>query len=215
MSVVMLEGGDWFTTEDFNARPRDMTAKLYRDAGQTATLGNVPIVLPLGEGEAGTTLINSGTCFRTPDVILESWGERFGLDGMAPAELDPYFRRVEREIHVVQVPEDLAGNNGLVIKRGAEALGWSGDFTFRNASGCVGSGVCNWGCPTSSKLHMGLTYVPRAWDAEATSYTLCRAERLDVQGGRLRAVEAKAKGGGRVRVECGVAIVAGGAIQSP
>jgi choline dehydrogenase-like flavoprotein len=72
MSVVMLESGTRFTTDDFNARPRDMTAKLYRDAGQTVTFGNVPIVLPLGEGEAGTTLINSGTCFRTPDVILES-----------------------------------------------------------------------------------------------------------------------------------------------
>lgn len=215
MSVVMLESGRRFTTDDFNARPRDMTAKVYRDAGQTATLGNVPIVLPLGEGEAGTTLINSGTCFRTPDVILESWGERFGLNGMSPAELDPYFRRVEREIHVTQVPEDLAGNNALVIKRGAEALGWSGDFLFRNASGCIGSGVCAFGCPTSSKLHMGLTYVPRAWDAGATSYMECRAERLDIQNGRVRAVEAKTAGGARLRVECDVVVVACGAIYTP
>jgi choline dehydrogenase-like flavoprotein len=215
MSVVTLETGDRFTTDDYTARPREMMSLLYRDAGQTATFGNVPIVLPMGEGIAGTTLINSGTCFRTPDVILESWGERFGLDALAPGELDPFFRRVEREIHVVQVPEELAGNNALVIKRGADRLGWSGDFIFRNASGCVGSGVCNWGCPTSSKLDMGLTYVPRAWDAGATSYTLCRAERLDVRGGRLRAVEARAKGGGRLRVECDIAVVAGGAIHSP
>jgi choline dehydrogenase-like flavoprotein len=215
MSVVMLESGSRFTTDDFNARPRDMTAKLYRDAGQTATLGNVPIVLPLGEGEAGTTLINSGTCFRTPDVILDSWGERFGLDGMSPGDLDPYFRRVEREIHVVQVPEDLAGNNALVIKRGAEQLGWSGDFLFRNASGCIGSGVCAFGCPTSSKLHMGLTYVPRAWDAGATSYTECRAERLEIEGGRARAVEAKTAGGARLRVECDIVVVACGALFTP
>jgi choline dehydrogenase-like flavoprotein len=215
MSVVTLETGARFTTDDYNARPRDMTSLLYRDAGQTATMGNVPIVLPMGESIAGSTLINSGTCFRTPDVVLESWGERFGLEAMSSDELDPFFRRVEREIHVVQVPEDLAGNNALVIKRGAEALGWSGDFIFRNASGCVGSGVCNWGCPTSSKLHMGLTYMPRAWDAGATSYTMCRAEQIEVEGGRARAVVARAKGGGRVRVECDTVIVAGGAIQSP
>jgi choline dehydrogenase-like flavoprotein len=215
MSVVMLESGTRFTTDDFTARPRDMTAKLYRDAGQTVTMGNVPIVLPLGEGEAGTTLINSGTCFRTPDVILESWGERFGLDGMSPDELDPYFRRVEREIHVAQVPEDLAGQNALVVKRGAERLGWSGDFLFRNASGCIGSGVCAFGCPTSSKLHMGLTYVPRAWDAGATSYTECRAERLDIQDGRVRAVEARTAGGARLRVDCDVVIVACGALLTP
>jgi choline dehydrogenase-like flavoprotein len=215
MSVVMLESGTRFTTDDFNARPRDMTAKLYRDAGQTVTFGNVPIVLPLGEGEAGTTLINSGTCFRTPDVILESWGERFGLEGMSAAELDPYFRRVEREIHIAQVPEDLAGNNALVIKRGAEQLGWSGDFIFRNASGCIGSGVCAFGCPTSSKLHMGLTYVPRAWDAGATSYTECRAEKLVIEGGWVRGVDARAAGGGRLRVECEIVIVACGALFTP
>ena len=215
MSVVMLEAGTRFTTDDFNARPRDMTAKLYRDAGQTVTLGNVPIVLPFGEGEAGTTLINSGTCFRTPDVILDSWAERFGLEGMSPDELDPYFRRVEREIHVAQVPEDLAGRNALVIKRGAEKLGWSGDFLFRNASGCIGSGVCAFGCPTSSKLHMGLTYVPRAWDAGATSYTECEAERLDIAGGRVHGVEAKTAGGARLRVECDVVIVACGALLTP
>ena len=215
MTVVMLESGERYTTDDFNARPREMTSKLYRDAGQTVTFGNVPIVLPLGEGIAGTTLINSGTCFRTPDVILESWAERFGLDGMTHDALDPYFRRVEREVHVVQVPEDLAGTNALVVKRGADKLGWSGDFIFRNASGCVGSGVCAFGCPTSGKLHMGLTYVPRAWDAGATSYTRCRAERLDVQGGRIRAVEAKTAGGARLRVECETAIVACGALITP
>ena len=66
MSVVMLEEGKRFTTDDFNARPRDMMARLYRDAGQVATVGNVPIVLPLGKSVAGTTLINSGTSFRTP-----------------------------------------------------------------------------------------------------------------------------------------------------
>jgi choline dehydrogenase-like flavoprotein len=215
MSVVMLETGDRFTTDDFNARPREMTSLLYRDAGQTVTFGNVPIILPMGEAIAGSTLINSGTCFRTPDVVLESWRERFGLDGMSPEELDPYFRRVEREVHVVQVPEEVAGNNALVIKRAAERLGWSGDFIFRNASGCVGSGVCNWGCPTSSKLHMGLTYVPRAWDAGATAYTLCNAERIEIEDGRARAVEARAAGGARLRVECDIVVVACGAIHSP
>jgi choline dehydrogenase-like flavoprotein len=215
MSVAMLESGQRFTTDDFTARPREMTSKLYKDAGQTVTFGNAPIVLPLGEGIAGTTLINSGTCFRTPDPILASWGERFGLDELSAEALDPYFRRVEREVHVAQVPEDLAGNNALVIKRGADRLGWSGDFIFRNASGCVGSGVCAFGCPASAKLHMGLTYVPRAWDAGATTYTRCRAERVDVAGARVRAVEARTAAGGRLRVECDHVIVACGALLTP
>jgi choline dehydrogenase-like flavoprotein len=215
MSVAMLEEGPRFTTSDFTARPRDMTVELYRDAAQTATLGNTPIVLPLGRSVGGTTLVNSGTSFRTPGPVLEMWGERFGLDAMSAAELDPLFRRVERIQNVVQVPAEYAGRNALVVKRGAEALGWSGDFVYRNVRGCVGSGICTFGCPTSAKQHVGLTYVPRAWEAGATTYTGCRATRLDTAGGRIRAVEARTAGGGRLRVECDVAIVAAGAIATP
>jgi len=215
MSVAMLEEGERFTTDDFNARPRDMLARLYRDAGQVATLGNVPVIMPLGRSVAGSTLINSGTCFRTPDPVLEMWGERFGLDDMGPAELDPFFRRVERIQNVVQVPPEYAGRNALVVKRGADALGWSGDFIYRNVRGCVGSGICTFGCPTSAKQHVGLTYVPLAWDAGATTYTGCRARRIEVDGGRVRAVEATTAGGGRLRVECDLAVVACGAIGTP
>ena len=215
MSVAMLEEGERFTTDDFNARPRDMMARLYRDAGQIATVGNVPVVLPLGRSVAGSTLINSGTCFRTPPPVLEMWGERFGLDGMSAAELDPYFRRVERIQNVVQVPAEYAGRNALVVKRGADALGWSGDFIYRNVRGCVGSGICTFGCPTSAKQHVGITYVPLAWNAGATTFTGCRARRVVTTGGRVRSVEALTAGGGRLRVDCDLVVVACGAIGTP
>ena len=215
MRVVMLEEGERRTPDEFNARPRDMTALLYRDAGQVATVGNVPIVLPLGSHVGGTTLVNSGTCFRTPPAVLELWAERFGLEQLGVEELDPFFRRVERELNVSQVPPDLAGRNALVVKRGADALGWSGDFIFRNARGCVGSGVCAFGCPTSAKQHTGQTYVPRAWEAGAVTYSGCRANRIVVEGGRARAVEASTRAGGRVRVECDLVVVACGAIHTP
>ncbi|HEX8647717.1 MAG TPA: GMC family oxidoreductase [Thermoleophilaceae bacterium] len=215
MTVAMLEEGPRHTTDDFNARVRDMTVELYRDAGQTVTLGNTPIVLPLGKTVGGTTLVNSGTSFRTPRPVLEMWEERFGLDALGADDLDPYFRRVERIQNVVQVPREYAGRNALVVERGAERLGWSGDFVYRNVRGCVGSGVCTFGCPTSAKQHVGLTYVPLAWDAGATTYTGCRATRLELRGGRIAAVEAATAGGGSLRVECDTAIVAAGALATP
>jgi hypothetical protein len=45
------------------------------------------------------------------------WRERFGLDELSAEELDPFFRRVERELNVVQVPPELAGRNAEVVKR--------------------------------------------------------------------------------------------------
>jgi choline dehydrogenase-like flavoprotein len=215
MKVVMLEEGHRFTADDFDARPREMSSLLYRDAGQTTTIGNTPILLPLGQTVGGSTLINSGTCFRTPEPVLALWRERFGLEELTSAELDPYFRRVERELSVAQVPPDLAGNNALVVKRGADALGWSGDFIYRNAKGCVGSGVCAFGCPTNAKQHTGITYVPRAWDAGATTYSEVHAEEIVLRDGRARGVVASAAGGGTVRVECDTVIVACGAIHTP
>jgi choline dehydrogenase-like flavoprotein len=210
MSVVMLEEGPDRGADDVTARPREMTARLYRDAGQLATVGNVPIVLPLGSGIGGTTFVNSGTCFRTPDAVLERWATDFGLDGMSPPALDPFFARVDEEIGVTQVTPDIAGNNAPVVRRGAERLGWSGDFIRRNASGCVGSGVCAFGCPTAAKQHTGVTYVPRARAAGAVTYTGCRARRIELRGGRARAVEA-----GHLRVEADHVIVACGAIHTP
>ena len=59
-------------------------------------------------------------------------------------------------------PPELAGENAAVARRGAERLGWSHGYLRRNAKGCVGSGVCAFGCPTGAKQHAGITYVPRA-----------------------------------------------------
>jgi len=215
MSVAMLEEGEHFTTDDMTARPRDMMPRLYRDAAQTVTVGNVPVVLPLGRSVGGTTLVNSGTCFRTPDPVLARWSEDFGLTSLTPEALDPFFRRVERELSVTQVPAELAGNNALVVKRAADALGWSGDFIHRNARGCVGSGVCVFGCPTSAKQHMGITYVPKAWDAGATTYAGVRAREIVMRKGRAERVVASTSGGGTLRVECETVVVACGAIHTP
>lgn len=215
MKVVMLEEGERHTTDDFTARPREMTARLYRDAGMTATVGNAPIIMPLGRGVGGTTTINSGTCFRTPSQVLEMWRDRFGLEQLTPTELDPYFRRVERVVNVAQVPPGLAGRNAEVVKRGADALGWSGDYIYRNVRGCVGSGVCAFGCPTSAKQSANMSYVPLAWNAGATTYTGTRATKIELAKNRARAVNATTSGGGRVRVVTDIVVVACGAIHTP
>jgi len=215
MRVALLEEGRWEDTDSFTARPREMTTRLYRDAGQVATVGRPPILLPLGKAVGGTTLINSGTCFRTPAAVLARWRTELGLEGFTEAELEPWFRRVERELNVVQVPPDLAGRNAAVVRRGVEALGWSGDFLYRNVRGCVGAGVCAFGCPSGAKQHTGVTYVPKAWAAGATTYTGTRAQGIDVRGGAARAVEARTRAGGRLRVACEHVVVAAGAIHTP
>src|SRR3712207_9546486 len=88
------------------------------------------------------------------------------------------------------------------MERGAEALGWSGEYLHRAARGCIGSGVCAFGCPSGGKQHTGNTYVPLAWDAGATTYTGCRVTEVMIKDGRAIGVMA-----GRLRVDPGLAVL--------
>jgi hypothetical protein len=62
---------------------------------------------------------------------------------------------------------------------------------------------------------VGITYIPRAWDAGATTFTGSRARRIVMQDNRARGVEAATSAGGRVHVECDTVVVACGAIHTP
>lgn len=212
--VVLLEQGTEHATDDFTARPPEMLARLYRDGGQTITLGDPPIGLPLGRGLGGTTLVNSGTCFRTPPHVLERWARDFGLE-LDERSLRPCFERVERSLSVSEVTPELAGANAAVARRGAERLGWSHGYLSRNARGCVGSGVCAYGCPTAAKQHTGITYVPRARAAGATIVTGADVRSIEVMAGRARGVGARLAGGGRLRVEAATVVIAAGTIHTP
>lgn len=219
--VVLLEQGPWHDPDGFTARPAQMLGQLYRDGAQTLTLGTPPIVLPLGSGLGGTTLVNSGTCFRTPPHVLERWREDFGLE-LDSETLEHCFQRVEDALSVSEVSPELAGANAAVARRGAERLGWSHGYLRRNARGCVGSGVCAFGCPTSAKQHTGITYVPRAERAGARVLTGATVQRIDVRGGRVQGVQARLSGGGPGTASAGTidvkaprVVVAAGTIHTP
>jgi choline dehydrogenase-like flavoprotein len=210
--VVVLEQGPVHDPDGYTARPLQMMARLYRDGGQTLTLGNPPILLPLGRGVGGTTLVNSGTCFRTPAPVLARWRAEHGLplDGEA---LEPCFARVEDALSVAEVTPELAGANAAVALRGAARLGWSHGYLRRNARGCVGSGVCAFGCPTSAKQHVGITYVPRARAAGAQVLTGADVQRVLVRGGRVQGVAARRDGALEVRAPR--VVVAAGTVHTP
>jgi len=52
---------------------------LYRDGGLTFAEGKPTIPVPVGRCVGGTTVINSGTCFRTPDAVLARWRDEFPI----------------------------------------------------------------------------------------------------------------------------------------
>src|SRR5216684_4378094 len=177
LKVIVLEEGEHFDRRDFTGPPPERLRRFYRGNGLTFTIGVPTISLPIGRGVGGSTLINSGTCFQTPDFVLDSWG----MDG---AELDPLFASVEETLNVGPVTADIMGANGEVMEKGRRELGYSGGPIRRNARGCHGSGVCAFGCPLDAKLGMHVTYLPLAARAGAQIISGCRVDGLVVDGGR-------------------------------
>jgi len=186
-SVAVVEEGSAYTREDFVGPEVERMRLLYRGGGATPTAGRPPVVVPIGRAVGGSTVGNSGTCFRTPDRVVASWRERFGVH-IEPDDLGPFYQEVEDVIGVAPVPWQVMGKNGLVAHRGATALGIPGRPLLRNGSGCHGSGVCVAGCPVDGKRGVHLNYLPMAVAAGAEIFARCRVERVLWNGTRAAGV---------------------------
>ncbi len=221
VDVCLLEEGAYYRGADFTGRPREMMDLLYRNRGLTGTVGRLNIPIPLGKCVGGTTTINSGTCYRAPDYVLEAWQRDFGVADVLAAELQPYYERVEHEINVEPVADAVYGKNSRLFERGTQALGFAGARIPRNEKGCLGTGVCAFGCPQDAKQATHVSYVPKAVGAGARLYTRCRAERILAANGAAFGVLASAlddrdrETGRQIRVLADRVVVAAGALLTP
>src|SRR5438093_9477403 len=219
--LVLVEEGGFFTGKDFTGNPRAMIDLLYRSRGLTFALGRPAIPIPLGRCVGGTTTINSGTCYRAPDYVLDEWAERHGVRGAREADLRPYFERVEQELNVRPVPDETYGRNSSLFERGAAALGYAGARIPRNERGCLGTGVCAFGCPQDAKQAMHVSYVPRALAAGARLFTRCRVDQILLSAGKAigvvgRFLDAEGREAGHeLRVLARHVVVACGALLTP
>ncbi|MER5857172.1 GMC family oxidoreductase [Streptomyces sp900105245] len=218
LDVVVLEEGRHHSTESFGRRPPlDRFTELYRDGGATIALGRPPLLLPVGRAVGGTTVVNSGTCYRTPDHVLTRWSEDFGF---TPADgFDRYLDEAERALKVAVQPLDVLGNNGRLTLAGARELGWRAAPLRRNAPGCRGSCQCVVGCPTGAKQSVQLSVLPDACAAGARIVTGARVERVlvdaDRPGGPRAAGVRVRRDDGAFEILAPLVVVAAGALQSP
>lgn len=220
-SVLMLEEGAYFTGRDATGAPDAMRSLLYRGAGRTATAGAARMALPLGCCVGGSTAIGMGTYERAPDDVLNAWVQEEGVSGIGPSALAPYCEQVERDHGVAPVPDAALGTNNSLLERGANQLGWAGGRLSRGAPGCLGTGVCGYGCPHDAKQATQVSDVPGAIAAGAHLYSRARADRLLLSNGRAFGVAAElldSSGrptGRRLRVVAERVVVACGALLTP
>ncbi|MFF5185798.1 GMC family oxidoreductase N-terminal domain-containing protein [Streptomyces sp. NPDC000345] len=228
LDVVVLEEGQHHPTESFARRtPLERFAELYRDGGATVAVGSPPLLLPVGRAVGGTTVVNSGTCYRTPDHVLARWSTDFGF--ALAEDLGRHLDDAERTLRVATQPLDVLGGNGRIALTGAGRLGWHAAPLRRNAPGCKGSCQCVVGCPTGAKQSVQLSVLPDACAAGARIVTGARVERVlvgtDRPGGpraagvRVRREDAAGVRGRReddgFEILAPLVVVAAGALGSP
>ncbi len=214
-AVVLLEEGDLHRRETFNGRTQPMVKKLYRDQGMTIALGNVGIPVFAGRAVGGTTIVNSGTCYRAPERVFRRWREEQGLVWFSSESMAPYYARVEAMLRVERARFELTGGVGRVVARGAGKMGMRHRPVNRNAPDCDGQGVCCFGCPTGAKRSTDVSYVPGALERGAQLVTAARVDGIDVVAGRARGVRARLASGKRLRVKAEAVVIAGGALMTP
>jgi GMC oxidoreductase len=216
LGVVVLEEGRRWTVEEFRStHPIDRYAGLYRGAGATVALGRPSVVLPVGRAVGGTTVVNSGTCFRPPKAVQRRWRDEFGLGIADPDRLAGHLDDVERTLQVAPVPLDIMGRNGRLLLDAATSLSWHAAPIPRNAPGCEGCCQCAIGCPRNAKFGVHLNALPQACAAGARIVSQARVERVLHRHGRARGVRARRPDGTALDVLADTVIVAAGATETP
>lgn len=219
LDVLLLEEGALHRTESFSTDVLRSLRSLYRDAGTSMILGRPGIIFAEGRCVGGSTVINGGMCWRTPERILARWAREQNLPDIDARAMEPFFAAVEREVNPETNLDDTIGRHGRLFEAGAQKLGWTATRNLRNMRRCVGLNNCAFGCPTGAKQSMLVTYVPRALRAGARLVTDARVDRVTFDGERASGVQGRFLGANgrptyRFRVRARFIVVAGGARQT-
>ena len=225
LDVLVLEAGGHYNRDDYPSDHLEAIATLYRDGGLTIAEGRPPIPVPVAKVVGGTTVINSGTCFRAPDAVLENWRRRYGIEWAR--DLDADFAEAEDFLRVTQLDPERMGRNGQLAMEGAAAIGASAAPIHRNAGSCVQCSSCPFGCRIDAKRGMHVSYLPRAVAAGARVRAGVDVRRVLMEGDRAIGVECRVVPAMRGQMRSSAAgrrytvrarravIVAGGALGTP
>lgn len=221
LSVIVLEEGPLLRTQDYGEDTSGVITRMMRDAGVTAILGRSPIQYIEGRCVGGSTVINGGMCWRTPERILQRWAMEHGLVEHTPERLAPLFQHVEERINARLQDPGSEGKNSGVFKRGCDALGYRVVENRRSQVHCVGTADCVTGCPTGAKQSTLQSHVPLLLRHGGQLLTDARVERITVKGGKATGVEGRLQNpvtrklDRSFEVSAKLVFIAGGAIQTP
>jgi choline dehydrogenase-like flavoprotein len=215
--VLVLEQGPRLADDEYSGRELDMAESLYEDAGGFLTADGT-MTLAFGRVLGGSTVVYTGTSLIAPERVIRRWD----MPGLDAADLVERSHRYMQQNGVHLLDETLLNDNNLLFRDGARRAGYACEQFPLNLRGCLGSSLCNLGCPNAAKQGTHRVQLPAAAAAGVEIVTRAEALRIEERSVlvRVHAKQPGTKGAppewepGDYRVRAGAVVVAGGAIGS-
>ena len=190
-SVVLIEKGGFYQSEDFNQREVSMMPLIWKNGGANFT-SDLSMVIAQGQCLGGSTMINDAVCFKPPEPVREQWrqmGVEISEDKWGPAIDD-----VWNKISVTPVPESKLDKNALKLKEACEdpRRRYLAGPNERNCKDCKTCGTCHLGCHYETKQDMVHTYITEAiTNSDIKIYCNCDIRKIKYEKGVVTGVEGK------------------------
>jgi choline dehydrogenase-like flavoprotein len=215
LDVIVLEAGDYHDDADFDGAELSGYMRLYMNGGGSAS-HDQSVGLIAGSTLGGGTVVNFTTSFRTPEEVRAEWASH----GVGAFASDEYERSLDAVVERLGVNSEYSkpGARDEVMQRGLAELGWHVDRMPRNVHGCDQGeicGYCGFGCPLGAKRSTVKTWLHDAHQAGARIAVRTRAQRVLVEAGAARGVEAETAEGARVTIRARAVVAACGSIHTP
>jgi choline dehydrogenase-like flavoprotein len=171
--VLVLERGPRVDVHERTGREVEMSA-LYEQNGGFLTADGA-MTLAFGRAYGGSTLVYTGTSLPPPKRVIDGWA----VPGLDHADLEARAGRYAAENNVHLLEPELINDNNRLFREGCAALGWEARQFPINVRGCLGSSLCNLGCPNGAKQGTHAVQLPAAERGGVEVVTRAEALRLD------------------------------------
>jgi choline dehydrogenase-like flavoprotein len=215
--VLVLEQGARLRDDEFTGEELEMPPALYEDGGGFLSADGA-MTLAFGRTYGGSTVVYTGTSLVAPERVIGSWN----VPGVTHADLAARSAKFAEQNNVHLLAPELLNENNRLFAEGCARAGYRCEQFPLNLRGCLGSSLCNLGCPNAAKQGTNRVQLPAAERSGVEVATRAEALRIEERAVTVR-VHARGPGEkgeppewapGEYRVRAGIIIVAGGSIGS-
>lgn len=215
LRVIVFEQGPRLRDDEFDGGELTMAPALYEDSGGFLTADGT-MTLAFGRVYGGSTVVYTGTSLIAPERVIRSWR----VPGLVASDLAERSAKYMRQNNVHMLPPEEINDNNRLFVEGCRAVGYEAEQFPINVRGCLGSSLCNLGCPNAAKQGTHRVQLPAAEKQGVKVVTRAEVLRIDQRRLRVRVTEKPPSGKGEPSawapgeydVEARVIIAAGGSI---